>query len=205
LEMEARADKLRYQGYALQELRMALKPDAVSGYQLSLNAQNLALEQQRIDEIVLAGSGSIASHKVQGHIETAQYGKVELALDSGYQNEQWQGQFTELDLRLPGLPRWWLLRSAPMSANAQAFDLGELCLTTRTGRWTGKAENSENSENFANNENSENNENTKNTGETTAELPGARTIDETAETAALCASGQWSSTAGMKLQGSLVS
>src|SRR5690606_12642982 len=78
LEMEARADKLRYQGYALRELRMALKPDAVSGYQLSLNAQNLALEQRRIDEIVLAGSGSIASHKVQGHIETAQYGKVEL-------------------------------------------------------------------------------------------------------------------------------
>lgn len=221
LEMEARADKLRYQSYALQELRMALKPDAVSGYQLSLNAQNLALEQQRIDEIVLDGSGSIAAHKVQGHIETAQYGKLELALDSGYQNEQWQGQFTQLDLRLPGLPRWWLLRSAPMSANAQAFNLGELCLTTRTGRWVRNAKNSENPESTTTENTSTESNNTESTNteskntesnntenadpENTGNAAIARAADETAETAALCTSGQWNSTTGMKLQGSLAS
>lgn len=199
--LEVRADQLRYQGYALRELRAAVKPEAGAGYRLTLNAQDLAMQQQRIDEIVFDGSGSIAAHRIQGHIESEQYGRVELALNSGYSNEQWQGQFTQLDLRLPGIPRWWLLSSAPMTAattaGAQTFELGNLCLTTRTA-WSSREENTGTDQDAS--------QATSGAAQQLlAELPITQTIDEGQETAAFCSAGRWSSAAGVQLQGTLES
>lgn len=144
VQLEVQADALRWHDYGLGKLALTLSPkmvtesprlasEAATEYALSVQAENLSLAQQRIRELVVAGNGSLAQHQLNASFNSIAYGDIALALNSGYRDQQWQGQFTKLNLQLAGLPPWELLRSQPMQASADALSLGELCLTTRRG------------------------------------------------------------------------
>jgi translocation and assembly module TamB len=199
LVMEMRAQQLRWQDLGLEHLVLELMPLPEGNYQLKLDARDLLLQQQRIDSLAFTGSGTIAQSHLNGRI-VSPLGELELALDSGYRDQSWQGQFTALDVDLNNLPRWQLLRSSPMHAQAQGFELGELCLTTRTAwRRGGERRSAENEERTNAGDAAAQGEKTEPTGEIAAEL--AANAQE--EVPALCAQGQWSTERGLLMNASL--
>lgn len=180
LQMELRADSLQWQAYAVRQLNLTLTQIA-DNYQLRLAAEDIALDQQRISNLNLDGSGNLAQHQLHGVVNSEQFGTLELALDSGYRDDTWQGQFTQFYINLPSLPRWWLLRSQPMRATAGNFDLGELCLTTRSGAWRGE----------------------QNPQDDSAAFAPERISTAERETPAICTQAQWQRDTGTRIDGTL--
>ncbi len=131
--LSASAQKLRWEELSLTELDLSLTPDERQNYQLSLALAELNAAGTRIKQFTLTGQGELSGHRLQAALDTDGLGSLSLALNSGYDQGSWRGRFTELELRLPQLPRWWLLSASEMHVTAQRADLGQLCLTTRSG------------------------------------------------------------------------
>jgi translocation and assembly module TamB len=177
LSMQMRAQNLQWQDYALEKLAFSLKPDA-DAYQLSMTAQDLVLGEQRIAELAITGNGTLQQHHLESLIKSPSLGELDVELDSGYQEEKWQGQWTKFNLRLGALPRWRLLNSKPMSAKTSDFNFGELCLTTRSGERNQEAD-------------------------FDSEVIPATPNSAESETPAFCTRGQWASATGLELDGTL--
>jgi translocation and assembly module TamB len=194
LVMEMRAQQLRWQDLGLDDLVLELMPLPEGNYQLKLDARDLLLQQQRIDSLTFTGSGTIAQSHLNGRI-VSPLGELELALDSGYRDQSWQGQFTALEIDLSNLPRWQLLRSSPMRAQAGGVELGELCLTTRTARRGGERR-SETGDAPAANAAALNDQ-------TEAAVTAELAASASEEVPALCAQGQWSTERGLLMNAGL--
>jgi len=187
IDLELRANTLRWQEYALNSLELVANSPRRNQYKVDLNAQSLSVAGNAIDQITLNVDGSVEAHKVALDVSAPQ-GELGVSLDSAYRNEQWQGNWTRWDMRLAGLPRWWLLNSKPSTASAERAELGELCLTTRTG---GR----------------------RNEGRDTTEAVGDVVVIDNdpvpdtpasgEETPALCLAGQWSQADGVVARGNL--
>lgn len=212
LQLNAQGENLRWKDFSVDSLLLALTPATGSDYELQLKVDDLAMPQQRIREIEFSGTGTLAQHRLQGHIESEQYGDIEMALDSSYREQRWQGQFTELDLRPNGLPRWWLLSSKPMQASAESVDLGELCLTTRSGLNRNNRPDREGDEVAVEDEDdpqeaqideSATDENETDEDEAAIARRLARLSPAEREKAAVCARGQWHATRGLQAEGSI--
>jgi translocation and assembly module TamB len=211
LQLDMQAEKLRWNGYGVKQLALALTRQAGADYQLTLSADDLTVQQERIKEIDISGSGSVAQHQLKGVVDSEKYGELELALDSSYREQRWQGQFTQLDLRPRGLSRWWLLSSKPMQASAESFDLDELCLTTRSGaNWNNRRarDDSEVDADETPDEKAEVNTGISidSPGEEVSSQPDSiqpASLPAEEEVAAVCSRGQWHATNGMQIEGSI--
>lgn len=183
LNLTAKARKLGWdQQLRLEDLSLSLLPDERQHYNLAMALTELRLADTLIKRFELEGEGELAGHKLRADLDAQELGRLSLALNSGYDRGEWQGQFTELELRLPELPSWWLLSATPMSASAAHLDFGNLCLTTRLGQ--------------------ENKPNGEEASEETAALEEAST--EEASVPSLCTQGRWDAQ-GLAIQGKLES
>lgn len=118
---------------SLGELQLSLTPEVEESYRLGLSLKQLSAADTLINQLTLNGEGDLTNQRLSASVDTESLGSLALVLDSNIQEHQVQARFSELDLRLPGLPRWWLLRSSPMTLSLEQMDFGELCLTTRNG------------------------------------------------------------------------
>lgn len=133
IELEIRANNLKWQDYELAGLDVKASSPRRDQYDIHLQANTIQAAGTLVQEVSLAATGSVEAHKIALDVISEQYGDIGLGLDSGYQQEQWQGKWTRFDVRYPQLPRWWLLRSGTSTATREKAELAELCLTTRTG------------------------------------------------------------------------
>lgn len=202
LVMELRAGQLRWQDLGLDHLVVELMPLPGGNYQLKLDARELLLQQQRIDSIAFTGSGTSSQAHLSGRI-VSPLGELALALDSGYRDQKWQGQLTALEVDLSNLPRWHLLRAGPMQASAQAFDLQELCLTTRGSRWMRRGASAQATDAEAVGEGRVEENVAATAADGTAAVAAWDTEAAPDEQPALCVGGQWSAERGMNIAASL--
>jgi translocation and assembly module TamB len=174
IQIKAQINQFIWREYAVQNLSLTLNPKATSqDYDLLLDAAHLQWQAHSISHLNIKGAGTLAQHSVTGQVESPDLGNANFKLNSGWQNEIWQGQFQELVFNVKKIPRWSLSSASPMEINTQAnkksANFGKLCLTTVAGT-TNRESTSANS---------------------AQELP------------MLCAAGQWSAAAGLQADGNL--
>lgn len=113
-------------------LRAMSKELLNDNYQLALSATQLRIAQNRFSSIKIDGSGSINQHQLQALLKSSSYGRVEFTVAGNFDGSEWQGKFNQLALKIKKVPRWSLSSSKPIRVGAEAIQLGEQCLTTRS-------------------------------------------------------------------------
>jgi translocation and assembly module TamB len=101
-------------------------------YQLAFTANQLRIGQNRFSSIQIDGSGSINQHQVEALVKSTRYGRADLKLAGNFDGSEWQGKLQQLAVKLKKVPRWWLTSSKPIRIGADAIQLGDQCLTTRS-------------------------------------------------------------------------
>ena len=101
-------------------------------YQLAFSANQLRVAQNRFSSIKIDGSGSINQHQLQTLLKSTSYGRLEFTVAGNFDGSEWQGKFKQLEVKIKKVPRWWLTASKPIRVGADAIQLGEQCLTTRS-------------------------------------------------------------------------
>lgn len=184
LQLSLAANGVRWQDYSLDKLELQARSPSRDHYDLQLQAHDLLAAGTAVRDLSLAVTGSVAEHQIALELLADQWGELGLGLASGYQDQQWQGRFTRLDLHYPDLPRWWLLSSETSRASAEQAQLGQLCLTTRT--WLPRPRRPDTS------------------GDIVIEQPEEEAADSASATPpALCVDGSWASASGAVLNASL--
>lgn len=102
-----------------------------NSYRLSLQGRDLALAGVHMREASIEGTGGWTKHQLTASFEGPAIGDIKLATEGAMQGSAWEGQLTELDLRLPKVPRWWLVNSEPIRISDGKVAFGDQCLTTR--------------------------------------------------------------------------
>src|SRR5690606_10888735 len=97
----------------------------------SLQGRDLALAGVHMREASIEGTGGWTKHQLTASFEGPAIGDIKLATEGAMQGSAWEGQLTELDLRLPKVPRWWLVNSEPIRISDGKVAFGDQCLTTR--------------------------------------------------------------------------
>ena len=191
VEATAEGKNLQWQDYALESVDLRLQRTGEGDYTLNLQADDLQLAQQRLEQVQLTGSGDLAEHQLQAKINSNAYGELRFDLQSEYRDGSWRGRFDSLEIDTDVLPRWWLTSSDWIQADAQQARIGRQCLTTRV-RWGNP-----NAEETAGSAGTAGPGSAGSTG--TPQLAG----DESAETPQLCLQGEWLAQTGVQLQASL--
>ena len=113
----------------LRDLGEAVRNDH---YQLALTAKQLHIAGNRFSSIQIDGSGSIARHELQALLKSTDYGRVDFKVAGNFDGREWQGKLPQLALKAKNIPRWWLTSGKPIRVSADAVQLGDQCLTTRS-------------------------------------------------------------------------
>ncbi|MGR9114794.1 MAG: translocation/assembly module TamB domain-containing protein [Gammaproteobacteria bacterium] len=110
--VELTADRLSFQGNAIQHLKLDVDyAEALSRPStINLAGRGLNLSGQLVDRLTLEGTGSIARHRFQSHIHSAEV-KVDLGIIGGFENNRWEGAIKQLALDHHQLHRWQLADS----------------------------------------------------------------------------------------------
>ncbi len=116
------ADTLRNLGEAVRD----------DNYQLALTAKQLRIAGNRFSSIQVDGAGSIGRHEVQALVKSTDYGRVDLKVAGNFDGSEWQGKLQQFAIKAKSLPRWWLTSGKPIRVSADAVQLGDQCLTTRS-------------------------------------------------------------------------
>ena len=185
MEATAQGKNLQYQGYALDNVDLQLERTGAGNYALALTAQDVQINQQRLEQLQLNGAGNLAQHQLQAKVNSDTYGELTFDVQSRYDQGTWRGKFDALEIDMDKLPRWWLTSSEWIQVDAQQASIGKQCLTTRV-RW-GNANRAEG------------------TTDTDVADNSDATVDEdsSAETPQLCIQGEWQAQSGVQLQASL--
>ncbi len=157
LALEAKANGLRWGSDSLQQLKLSLKPASAAtaaqnppapdrleallaaAYQLQASAEQLRLGGTNINSLSLSGQGSVAQHQLQAKLKSTQLGSLALALRGSARLApgtaalgQWQGQLDSLSLKVNKVPRWQLVSSQPITLAPGQLNLPPQCFTTRS-------------------------------------------------------------------------
>lgn len=116
------ADTLRNLGEAVRD----------DNYQLALTVKQLHIAANRFSSIQVDGSGSIGRHELQALVKSTDYGRVDFKLAGNFDGSEWQAKLQQFAIKAKSLPRWWLTSSKPIRVSADAVQLGDQCLTTRS-------------------------------------------------------------------------
>ncbi|HWV16486.1 MAG TPA: translocation/assembly module TamB domain-containing protein [Cellvibrio sp.] len=130
MQMSAHLNQFSWGGYAVANLKSELASSDGDNYHLTLSADQVTVQQQKISQVTLDGKGNIAQHQISATILAPAYGRLDFDLDSSWKNQQWNGQWQKISWTSEKVPQWTLLSPAPISADKSQFDLKNLCLTT---------------------------------------------------------------------------
>ena len=190
MQMNAQINHFSWRGYSADKLILNLQSKVKDIYQLTLDADHLQLQEQRISSINIKGDGSVAQHNLTGVLQSPTYGTLDFGLDGTWKNKLWQGKWRNLSMLLKKIPRWYLSSSSIMQADQSHFELGRLCLTT-AGDVTVETQSMLN-QNLLPHSNVDANVLDKLTGKTTAESDVA-----TQESPRICIASKWNSGADL--------
>lgn len=128
-----RGNRLRYNDFALKGLVLDADYETQASRQSTLNLRvsKLVLADKVINKIEITGKGSQARHRLKAKFEAP---FLQLLLDSegSWDNKQWHGLMTRLDVNQPQLKKWRLRAPVNISLKpkhgAVWLDLSEACL-----------------------------------------------------------------------------
>lgn len=100
-------------------------------YRLNFQGRELKIAGLNLREASIQGRGGWVNHQFTAAIEGPAIGDIRLATEGAIKADSWVGRLTQLDVRLPKVPRWWLVDSQPIQVGQNSLVLGEQCLTTR--------------------------------------------------------------------------
>lgn len=132
MQMTMQVNQFAWRDYVVANLTSSLKSTTNNNYQLTLNAEHAVIKDQQLSQIVVNGNGNIAQHNLSGTIQAPAYGVLDFSLDSGWSDNQWQGQWKKLSLAIKRIPVWSLSTNTPMKADKTHFELNKLCLSTES-------------------------------------------------------------------------
>ncbi|HSC68801.1 MAG TPA: hypothetical protein VLC79_13970, partial [Cellvibrio sp.] len=148
LNATATAEQFSWKNYGVEKLDLSLAPqntpsantlsttggDALLSeqYKVAFLAKQLHIAANRFSTIQIDGSGSINNHQLQGSVRSSAYGRADLKIKGKYDGREWQGKLGQLAIKLKNVPRWWLTSSETMRVSADAIQVGDQCLTTRS-------------------------------------------------------------------------
>ncbi len=101
-------------------------------YELTFAAKQLRIGANRFSQVTLGGDGSINQHSIQSVIKSARFGKSEFSIAGRYSDKTWEGEFTQLAIKLKKVPRWWLTSSKKIRVASGSVEVDGICLTTRS-------------------------------------------------------------------------
>jgi len=131
IQLNAHINQFAWRNYALENLLLKLNPQNNSdNYDLLLNLDHLQWQSQHISHATIKGGGSLAHHTLMGSVDSFDWGSLQFALNSSWQDSLWHGQWRELSLAAKKIPRWYLSSSTAMQAQKENADFGRVCLTT---------------------------------------------------------------------------
>lgn len=100
-------------------------------YQLEIKGRNLHAAGLQFNNLAVNGRGGASQHTLNATIDSLTLGDIKLATTGSYKQGAWLGKLSELDVRLPGVPRWWLIDAGEIRINADKLSMTAHCLTTR--------------------------------------------------------------------------
>jgi translocation and assembly module TamB len=94
---------------------------------LKLTAQGINAGGMTDAQFNLSGDGNMTEHRLQGELLSDQE-QLQLSLQGGYADRQWQGELSQLNLTLPIIGHWQSPRAAPLRLASDAFSITDFCL-----------------------------------------------------------------------------
>lgn len=138
VKISARGEALHWQrDYKLEKFSLELNQVAASQYQLALHAQGLELADQMFQYLGLTGSGSLEAHQLHTRVISGAHGRLDWAVQGGWEAPGWQGELTQLELAPVALFPWHLTESVALVLKPEELRLGDLCLRPGERDWEG--------------------------------------------------------------------
>ncbi len=141
------ANRLAYQDNQVGNLRASTDIDLAGGQQLSvdLQAKNLKTAGMAWQRLQLTVGGSRERHHIELDLRGAEVPQANLVIDAGLsQQNLWQGALQQLQLDLPNLNTWKLVRPAQFTLGPQRQQVAQACLVAGAaqicGNFLGQAE-----------------------------------------------------------------
>lgn len=138
LKISAGGEELSWQqDYQLEKFSLELQQPGANQYELELHAQGLELADQLFQYIGLTGSGSLEKHQLGMRVISGAHGRLDWAVQGGWEAPGWQGELTQLELAPVALFPWHLTDSVPLILKPEELRLGDLCLRPGEEDWGG--------------------------------------------------------------------
>jgi translocation and assembly module TamB len=133
INMELTVDQCRWRDTAVEKITFHLQPEKQKEeYSLALSVKKLKIADEKFSSINLDGNGNLKNHDIKVTAKNLNYGRINSVIQGGYSDNQWQGHFDELTVKLKNVPRWWLTSSETIKIKKDSLFLDKQCLTTAT-------------------------------------------------------------------------
>ncbi|HET9679830.1 MAG TPA: translocation/assembly module TamB domain-containing protein, partial [Gammaproteobacteria bacterium] len=128
IEFSAQGRNLRWQSYTLKQLHANADISLIEEAHSSFKIEASGLQRPGLDitNLTLQGSGTVAAHDITLNVATPQ-GELMLALQGGYNNQQWQGFLQQSAITPKNEATWRLAEPAALQLSANQARLQPAC------------------------------------------------------------------------------